>query len=106
MLRYMGIRVFTSAPEEPQAGPSVVLEPGRHSVIADVYDAGGEIVAHATKAVFIETDPEVGEAGLPFEVRPREEEGGHYPIWELDPPAGNRTCWLLWYAREHPTYQA
>ncbi len=106
LLRYMDIRVFTSASEEPQAGLSVVLEPGRHPVIADVYDADGEIVAHATKTVFIETDPEIGEAGLPFEVRPREEEGSHYPIWELDPPAGNRTSWLLWYAREHPTYQA
>lgn len=106
ILRYMGIRVFTSPPEQPQAGLSVILEPGRHSVVADVYAAGGEVVAHATKAVFIETDPEAGEAGLPFEVRQREEEGGHYPVWELDPPTGERTAWLLWYAKEHPTYQA
>ena len=106
MMRYMGIRIFTSPPQQPQTGLSIVLEPGRHSVVADVYDVNGEVVAHATKAVFIETDPERGEAGLPFEVKPREEEGGHYPIWELDPPAGERTCWLLWYAREHPTYQA
>ena len=106
MLRYMGIRIFTAPPQQPQPGLSVVLEPGRRSVDVDVYDLNGEVVAHATKAVFIETDPERGEAGLPFEVRPREEQGGHYPIWELDPPAGERTYWLLRYARQHPTYQA
>jgi len=105
MLRYMNIRVFTSAPAETPLGLFVLLEPGRHSIEADVYNSAGEVVAHATRAVYVEREPE-DESGLPFEVRSRESEGGHHPVWELEPPAGNVTNWILWYVREHPTYIA
>ena len=105
MLRYMNISVFTSSPAETPSGLFVLLEPGRHSIEADVYDSVGEVVAHATRAVYIEKEPEDG-TGLPFEVRSRESEGGHHPVWELEPPAGDGTNWILWYAREHPTYLA
>jgi len=106
MFRYMNISVFTSAPAEPTLGSFVVLDPGRHSVEADVYDSSGQVVAHATKAVYVETEPEIGETGLPFEVRPREGSSGYYPVWELEPATTNEAHWILWYAREHPTYQA
>ena len=105
MLRYMNVRVFTSAPAETPPRLFVLLEPGRHSVEADVYNLAGEVVAHATRAVYVETEPE-DESGLPFEVRPHETEGGHHPVWELEPPTGNVTNWILWYSREHPTYLA
>ena len=106
MFRYMNIGVFTSTPEEPASGPFVVLEPGRHSVEADIYDSSGEVVAHATKAIYVETEPEIGETSLPFEVRPREGGGGYHPVWELEPATTDEANWILWYAREHPTYQA
>ena len=106
MLRYMNISVFTSALAETPSGLFVLLEPGRHPIEADVYDSAGRVVAHATKAVYIETESEEGETGLPFDVRPRESAGGHHPVWELEPPAADRTNWILWYAREHPTYVA
>lgn len=106
MFRYMNIGVFTSIPDEPPSASFVVLEPGRHSVEADVYNSDGEVVAHATKAVYIETEPGIGETGLPFVVRPREGGVGYYPVWELEPATSNEANWILWYAREHPTYSA
>jgi hypothetical protein len=105
MFRYMDIGIFTSAPVRLPSSPFVVLEPGRHSVEADVYNSDGEVVAHATKAVYVEIEPEEGETGLPFEVRPREGGRGYFPVWELEPATGNEN-WILWYAREHPTYEA
>jgi hypothetical protein len=106
MLHYTNIGIFTSAPAETPSGLFVLLEPGRHTIDADVYDSGGQVVAHATRAVYVETEPEDGGAGLPFDVRPRETTGRHYPVWELEPPAGSVRDWILWYAREHPTYVA
>jgi hypothetical protein len=105
MFRYMNINIFTSTPDPPPSTQFVVLEPGRHSAEADVYNSDGEVVAHATKAVYIETEPEEGETGLPFEVKPREGGRSYYPVWELEPATGNEN-WTLWYAREHPTYDA
>jgi hypothetical protein len=106
MFRYMSISVFTSVPQEPARGLFVVLEAGRHSVEADVYDANGEVIAHATKAVYIETEPVLGETGLPFEVKAREGSTGYHPVWELEPATSNEANWILWYTIEHPTYQA
>lgn len=105
MFRYMNIGIFTSTPDQPPSTQFVVLEPGRHSVEVDVYNLEGDVVAHATKAIYVETEPEEAETGLPFEVKPREGGGGYYPVWELE-PATNNEAWILWYAREHPTYDA
>jgi hypothetical protein len=82
----------------------VVLEPGKHRVVLDARNADGEVVAHASRTVWVETNPTDGGADTPFEVRAREDRA--YPIWELVPPAGEQGVWILRYAPQHPTFQA
>jgi hypothetical protein len=101
-LSYAGIRIFTQEPSEKPIDDYVVLAPGRHFVRVDVRDFNANLVAHAAKEVYVETDPEEGTARLPFTIKARQ----HYLTWELEPPAEGEDKWILWYSKNHPKYEA
>lgn len=106
MLTYSNILVVTEEPEEPPGGLYVVLAPGRHFVRADVRDQSGSVLASGVKVIYVEIDPEVGDAARPFVVQAHEDVGIPYPIWNLEPPGPEEGRWVLWFARHHPTYEA
>ena len=62
------VTVLTSESEDtPHGGLVVVLEPGRHPVRADVADeVSGEVVAHASVTLWIESEPDDGGPDLPY----------------------------------------
>lgn len=101
-LTYQGVRVFTSEPDPAPTEAYVVLPPGRHFARADIRNEQGDVVAHASRPLYVEVDPDEGSGRLPFELRPHEA----FSIWELHPPAPGATKWMLKYARNHPTYRA
>jgi hypothetical protein len=100
---YQNINVFTEQPDETH-GPYVVLEPGTHRVLIDVKSSDGNVVAHASRTIYVEVDPDNGGADNPFDVQAREDLP--YPIWELEPPASEEGVWILRYAPRHPSFQA
>jgi hypothetical protein len=85
---------------------SIILQPGKYLVRADVKNPFGEVIAHASAPVFIEIDPNEDSSSLPFDVKAREDASFPYPIWELEPPHGGGSRWTLWFALHHPIYQA
>jgi hypothetical protein len=103
LLSYTGIRVLTKEPQDNPKGRFVILPPGRHAVRADVRDEEGNIVASASKSIFVEMEPKEGGGGKPFVVKAREE--AYYPTWELTPPLGNEPLWTLWYAPDSLSYK-
>ena len=106
MLSYSNVHVFTEAPNPKPAGLFVILPPGRHFVRTDIKDSGGNSVAHASKVVFVETDPEKGGGGMPFETRAHERTDIPFPVWQLEPPIGEGALYVLRWAKHHPTFLA
>ena len=103
-LIYSSVGVFTQAPADPHGPLFAVLEAGVHSVRVDVRDELGEVVAHASKKVYVAVDPPSGGADRPFRIEQRED-GVSYPIWELEPAISTDEQWVLRYAPDHPIYK-
>jgi hypothetical protein len=105
LLQYRNIKIYTSPPEQPQAGIYVVLDSGIHHILADVKNPNGEIVAHAEKRIYVEVDPDSSSGGLPYETLPFRDDNICRPMWELEPPIGQSTSWVLRYSLEHTTWK-
>lgn len=99
------VAVATAEPNDPPAGPWVVLEPGRHRVRADVASEDtGEVVAHASVLIWVEAEPEEAGPDLPYRVKKRETAHPRHPVWELEPSVDEP--WILYWSPIHPVYDA
>jgi hypothetical protein len=103
-LRTDSIEVRTDVPTD-SAQTRVRLEPGKHAVRVDVRENSGDVIASATRALWVEIDPEDGGPELPFRIEPRDELRP-LPVWELTAPHGQEADWVLEYTRTHPAYRA
>ena len=70
---------------------------GRYTVRADLRDANGDIVAHATKPVYFQRDPGNAKGRLPFSIEKVDQQK---EIWKL-----NDTLDQLTYSSEYPLYK-
>ena len=99
---YESYAVYTSEqPESPKE--HLVLEPGRYNLRADLKSLEGEVVAHASRPVYIEVDPSGNRSRLPFNFRMIDEIGSH-PMWRLR--ERSEGDWELTYPGHHPLRQA
>lgn len=101
------VRVFAAEPAEKPTEAYVVLEPGRHLVRVDVKREGSKgAVAHASRPVFVETDPGRGGPRLPYEPVAWNDRNPRFPVWRLEPPLEVAGMWILKWSRYHPVYLA
>ena len=96
------IFIYESMPAIPP-GRAVELEPGRHSIRADLtLEDQNESQAHASCPIFFEMSPGGQNPDLPFELEAIEE-GGSYPMWVLTEDSNGQST--LKYHVRHPIYR-
>ena len=69
---------------------------GRYTLSADLFDEDGDVVAHASKSVFFQRDPDRTKNDLPFDIR---QESELKQMWKL-----NNELTELIYSDKHPVY--
>ena len=89
-------------PAEPTAQQFVHLAPGKHHLRADLF-LKGEVVAHASRTVYVETDPVRPDDWPPFRIE-QISGGGHHPRWQFQKTS--QDDWILQYPPTYPLYRA
>lgn len=87
-----------SAPTEIDGSQPKVMphSSGRYTLSADLFDENGDVVAHASKPVFFQRDPDRMKNDLPFDIR---QESELKQMWKL-----NNELTELTYSDKHPVY--
>lgn len=80
----------------------VHLAPGKHYLRADLY-LEGEVVAYASRALYVEVDPVQPEDWPPFRIEQISGEGQH-PRWQFEKKSEDD--WILQYPPAYPLYRA
>ena len=81
---------------------SVILPPGKHALRADLY-LNDEVVAHASRTVYVDVDPVQPEDWPPFRIEQISGEGQH-PRWQFQ--KRGQEDWVLQYPPSYPLYRA
>ena len=81
---------------------SVSLPPGKHPLRADLF-LNDEVVAHASRTVYVEVDPVQPEVWPPFRIEQVTGEE-HLPRWRFQ--KNNQDDWVLQYPPAYPLYRA
>jgi hypothetical protein len=80
---------------------TVALPPGPHAVRIDVRDPQGQVVLHASRTIYFNSDPPGGNAAEPFVIEANEKQVS--PMWQLRIRPAPQP-WILRFARQHPIY--
>ncbi len=89
-------------PAVPGSQQSIKLPPGKHDLRADLY-LDGEVVAHASRTVYIDVDPVQPDDWPPFRIQQVSGEGYH-PRWQFH--RRSQDDWVLQYPPSYPLYRA
>ena len=102
-IRVAGVQTqFTVNPTLSSPVKSINLPPGPHALRSDLF-LNGEIVAHASRIVYVEVDPAQPDDWPPFKIEQISGEG-HHPRWQLEKKS--RDDWVLRYPPSYPLYRA
>ena len=87
-----------------ERGPQeyVNLAPGKHGLRADLY-LDGEVVAYASRTVYVEVDPVQPDEWPPFRIEQISGDGYH-PRWQFQ--KNSQDDWVLQYPPAYPLYRA
>ena len=89
-------------PNQPTTQQIVHLLPGKHHVRADLYRQG-EVVAHASRTLYVESDPVQPDDWPPFRIEQISGDG-HHPRWQFQ--KDSQDDWILQYPPAYPLYRA
>ena len=89
-------------PAAPGPNQYVNLPPGRHALRADLY-LDGEVIAYASRTVYVEVDPVQPDDWPPFRIEQIFGDG-HHPRWQFQKKS--QDDWVLQYAPTYPLYRA